>query len=146
MEIWNAILHNSTPIRDIGTLVFAAVGAFFAYLAWWQRRLEIKEKFFERRYSLYSELGLCVSTGQFAGNMEWRRNIYDLTVRANFLFGTEAGTIANEIQSCLEKLLEADSRAHNDARLQDITNARGQLNDAWGKFSLVAKRHLAISE
>jgi hypothetical protein len=35
-------------MKDLGLLIFAGVGAFFSYLAWWQRNLEIKEEFFER--------------------------------------------------------------------------------------------------
>ena len=101
-QVLQWILQYSTQLKDLGLLVFAAVGALFAFRAWRQKNDEIKEKYFERRYALYVEVSKCVAQGKLTSNsLEWWQPLLEAKSRAEFLVSAEAAACIAELHDHL---------------------------------------------
>ena len=69
--------------------MFSGVGAFFAYRAWRQKKEEIREKYFERRFKVFELVNEATSLGMRPGNTQWMPMIVEARRRAEFLFGPD---------------------------------------------------------
>lgn len=91
-----------TILRDIGVLFFGVTGALFAYRAWRQKHDEIKEKYFERRYDLYTTVFTSARQGlQSTNTFEWWQPLWGAAERAEFLVGSEAAKCIRDIHDLL---------------------------------------------
>ena len=102
MEADRWIFENSANLKDLGLFLFGAVGAFFTYRAWRQKRDEIKEKYFERRYEIYSivqsSVRECLLT---TDKFEWWNPLINAKDRAEFLISVEAKNKIGQIHNLL---------------------------------------------
>lgn len=111
--------------------MFSGVGAVFAYLAWRQKNADIKEKYFERRFSLYSDVNKAVSIGLLANEKwEWWIPMLDAKERSQFLFGEDA-------RLCIAKLHDLLVVYHDKANDSDleVRKTAGEVRKTIGEES-----------
>jgi hypothetical protein len=138
------IFQHTPDLRDLTTLVFAGIGAVFTYLAWWQRNLEIKEKFFERRFQVYWKVTEAISLGTRPGNTEWMQTFYEAKHRAEFLFGPEVVESVSMMQEQLEDLLSVDAEQDSAKRIQRASAARTKIDVAYQDFRKAMGHYISI--
>ena len=140
-----AWLAQYSPIlRDVGTLVFALVGAVFAGLAWGQRRLEIKEKFYNRRFDLYWSILMATSNGQTPGDLSWRATINRDQHQAGLLFGPGVEACVAEIREHLGTFSLVDYIKDSDDRVAAANAAMAKLDTAFQHFKVQTKPYLRV--
>ena len=140
-----AWLAQYSPIlRDVGTLVFALVGAVFAGLAWGHRRLEIKEKFYNRRFDLYWSILMATSNGQTPGDLSWRATINRDQHQAGLLFGPGVEACVAEIREHLGNLGLVDNIKDTDDRVAAASAAMSKLDTAFQRFKVQTKPYLRV--
>ena len=145
MAIIDWLIQNSTPLKDLGLLIFAGVGAFFTYRAWWQRNLEIKEKFYDRRFKVFEMVNEAVSLGLRPGNTDWMPKIVEARRRAEFLFGPDVNEPLSIVQRNLEEYLEASAHSWSSDLAAKIKESRKNVDEAYKNFSASMHRYISVS-
>lgn len=122
MDTSKWLLENSASLKDFGVFLFGAIGAFFTHRAWRQKRDEIKEKYFERRYEIFATVQSCVSEGLLTtGKFGWWSPLLNAKGRAEFLIGPDAKRSIGQIHDLLieynNRVQDADQEVRMSSKL-----------------------------
>jgi hypothetical protein len=136
----------SAAITALGTLAFGFTGAGFALLAHRNQKLDVRERLYQRRLHLFSQIGKAVQIGQRPGNMEWMQSINDLQVESEFLFDSGVQETVGALRCLLEQHLHLDTLDDSEQRIVRGKALREEIQAKFQEFKRRTQRYLSLGD
>lgn len=133
--------------KDIGFLIFGFTGAYFTYRAWRQREDEIKEKYFDRRYTLFCSVEEAITEALIPGktsDFEWWNPLIEAKRQAEFLVGPRAQASVIRLHQLANDYASALEIEETNTRVTSAKIAREKIHAEFAVFKREMERYLRV--
>lgn len=134
--------------KDIAFLIFGVIGACFTYRAFRQRDDEIKERYFDRRYTLYCIVEEAVKKASSPGknlDFDWWNPLIEAKRQANFLVGKRAQESVGRLHDLAIEYSSALEMDDTHSRVEAAKIARKEIAAEFEVFRREMERYLLVA-